>query len=220
MRSRNKKWVSGELETNENLLKEAKENKGKWSEIFENENDIHLEIGCGKGDFVIGMSEKNPNINYIAMEKESQVIARAVRKLRELEEIDGIERNIIFVLGDANDIMEYFEIGEIKNIFLNFSDPWRNRKKWNKRRLTHRGFLEKYITLLNGCGAIIQKTDNRDLFEFSLNEFCFMDLRLENISLDLHNSEFEENVVTEYEEKFSNQGMPIYRVEAHIRKIK
>ncbi len=217
MRARNKKWVDGELESNENLEREAKENKGKWREIFENDNDIHLEIGCGKGDFVIGMSQQNPNINYVAMEKEPQVIAKAVRKLRELEEIDGIERNILFVLGDANELLEYFEVGEIKGVYLNFSDPWRNRKKWNKRRLTHRGFLQKYLTLLDGQGAVIQKTDNRDLFEFSLNEFCFMDFKLKNISLDLHNSEFEGNVVTEYEEKFSSQGMPIYRVEAYVR---
>ncbi len=217
MRARNKKWVDGELEQNENLEKEAKSNKSKWNEVFENDRDIHLEIGCGKGDFVIGMARQNPELNFIAMEKEPQVIAKAARKLRELEEELNIELNILFILGDASEILEYFEIGEIKTVYLNFSDPWRNRKKWNKRRLTHRGFVEKYMTLLNGQGAIIQKTDNRDLFEFSLNEFCFMDLKLKNISLDLHNSEFEGNVITEYEERFSSQGLPIYRVEAWIR---
>lgn len=217
MRARNKKWVEGELELNEKLEREAKENKGKWNEIFENQNDIYLEIGCGKGDFVIGMAKENPNVNFVAMEKEPQVIAKAIRKLRELEEELDTDFNVLFILGDASEILEYFDIGEIKNIYLNFSDPWRNRKKWNKRRLTHRGFLEKYKTLLNGSGAIIQKTDNKDLFEFSLNEFAYVDLKLKNITFDLHNSDFEGNVVTEYEEKFSSQGMPIYRAEAWVR---
>ncbi len=217
MRQRNKKWVAGELETNQHLIKTPEELKGVWKNEFDNDNEIHLEIGCGKGDFAIGMAKKHPNVNFVAFEKEEQVIAIAIRKLREAEEELGMELNVLFINGDANNVLDYFEDGEISRIYVNFSDPWRNRKKWQKRRLTHRSFLEKYKQILVKDGSVFQKTDNVNLFEFSLNEFAEMDWKMRNISLDLHNSEFEDNVVTEYEMKFSSQGMPIYRLEAYKR---
>ncbi len=217
MRQRNKKWVDGEMEKNTHLVKTPENNKGTWKEIFSNEEEIHLEIGCGKGDFVIGMAEKNPNVNFVAFEKEEQVVAMAIRKLREREEELGTTFNVLFINDDAKDLEKFFEVGEISRIYLNFSDPWRNRKKWFKRRLTHRNFLEIYSKLLVKDGSLFQKTDNRSLFEFSLNEFSDCDWKLKNISLDLHTSDFQDNVVTEYEKKFSEQGMPIYRLEAYKR---
>ncbi|MFV0520161.1 MAG: tRNA (guanosine(46)-N7)-methyltransferase TrmB [Lachnospirales bacterium] len=217
MRQRNKKWVEGEMESNLHLIKTPEVNKGKWKDLFSNDCELHLEIGCGKGDFVIGMAEKNPNVNFIAFEKEEQVVAMAIRKLREREEEIGYELNVLFINDDAKDLEKFFDLGEINRIYLNFSDPWRNRKKWFKRRLTHRSFIEIYFKILTKDGSLFQKTDNRSLFEFSLNEFSFCDWKLSNVSLDLHNSEFEGNVVTEYEKKFSEMGMPIYRLEAYKR---
>lgn len=217
MRQRNKKWVDGEMQTNEHLLTNGKENKGKWKEVFGNDYPVHLEIGCGKGDFVIGMSKVNKEINFVAFEKELQVTAMAIRKLREEEEELGEKLNVLFINADASNLNDYFEQGEIERIYVNFSDPWRNRKKWFKRRLTHRSFLEIYKGLLVEHGSVHQKTDNRDLFEFSLNEFSYADYKLSNISLDLHNSEYEGNIVTEYERKFSEKGFPIYRLEATKR---
>lgn len=215
MRQRNKPWVEPELDNNPHMTTNAKDNKGKWQQLFNNDNDIHLEIGCGKGDFVVGMAVMHPDINFVAFEKEKQVIASAVRKVRETEDELGIKLNVFFILGDATEILEYFDKGEIKRIYLNFSDPWRNRKKWNKRRLTHRDFLENYKQLFDKEGSIHQKTDNKDLFEFSLNEFSYADYKLSDITFDLHNSDFTGNVITEYETKFSSQGLPIYRVCAY-----
>lgn len=217
MRIRKKHWIQDELDNSEYYLLDCKKNKGNWHKIFGNENPIYIEIGCGKGQFATKNAIQNENINFIAIEKDEQIVGHAVKKAKEL--VDGNEKlkNIIFMTADANELSEYFEVGEINRVYLNFSDPWRERKKWEKRRLTHRGFLETYKKLLNGSGAVFFKTDNKALFEFSLNEFAFCDLKMKNISLDLHKSDFEGNIMTEYEEKFSNQGMPIYRVEGWIR---
>ena len=122
-------------------------------------------------------------------------------------------QNVLFVIGDAARLEEYFAFDEMKQLYLNFSDPWK-KKKQAKRRLTHKNFLNIYKKILKNGNWICFKTDNRDLFEFSLNSFAEENYKLKNITLDLHNSDFEENVMTEYEEKFSEQGMPIYRLEA------
>lgn len=217
MRQRNKKWIDSEMKVNKHLISNPEEHKGAWSKLFDNENPIHLEIGCGKGDFVVGMAEMHKEVNFVAFEKEEQVIAMAIRKLREFEEENNIKLNVYFINDDAKDLENFFEVSEISRIYLNFSDPWRNRKKWFKRRLSHRNFLQIYSKILIDEGSVFMKTDNRNLFEFSLNEFSFCDWKLRNISLDLHSSDFEGNVVTEYETKFSNMGMPIYRLEAYKR---
>ncbi len=217
MRQRNKKWIDSEMKVNKHLISNPEEHKGAWSKLFDNENPIHLEIGCGKGDFVVGMAEMHKEVNFVAFEKEEQVIAMAIRKLREFEEENDIKLNVYFINDDAKDLENFFEVSEISRIYLNFSDPWRNRKKWFKRRLSHRNFLQIYSKILIDEGSVFMKTDNRNLFEFSLNEFSFCDWKLRNISLDLHSSDFEGNVVTEYETKFSNMGMPIYRLEAYKR---
>lgn len=212
MRIRRKPWITQRLENSTIYLKDAKQFKGRWSEYFGNDNEIHIEIGCGKGQFIKGNAIANKNINYIGIEKDAQIIAYAIKKL-ETENI----KNVGLFTGDAKEILEYFTEGEISRVYLNFSDPWRERKKWEKRRLTYRTFIESYKVLLAGKGEIFFKTDNKPLYEFTLNEFAFCDLKMKNITFDLHNSNFVGNIVTEYEEKFSSKGMPIYRVEGHIK---
>ncbi len=219
MRQRNKKWIDSELKINKHLITNPEEHKGQWNDLFENQYPVHLEIGCGKGDFVVGMASLHKEVNFVAFEKEEQVIAMAIRKLREFEEENNIKLNVYFINDDAKDLLNFFTEKEIERIYLNFSDPWRNRKKWFKRRLSHRNFIEIYSKILVDNGSVFMKTDNRNLFEFSLNEFSFCDWKLCNISLDLHSSDFEGNVVTEYETKFSNMGMPIYRLEAYKRTL-
>ncbi len=217
MRIRKKHWVQEELDNSKFYILDNKKYKSKWHEYFGNDNPIYIEIGCGKGRFATQNAVQNKDINFVAIEKDEQIVGYAVRKARELAEEGNDLKNIAFITGDAKELKEYFEIGEIGRVYLNFSDPWRERKKWEKRRLTHRGFIESYKELLNGKGGIFFKTDNKALYEFSLNEFAHCDLKMKNITLDLHNSDFEGNIMTEYEEKFSSQGMPIYRVEGHIR---
>ena len=189
-------------------IKNPEENKGKWKEIFKNNNPIHIEIGCGKGNFVTGMAKLYPDVNFIAIEKVEDVIVMAMEKAR-----DAGLTNVLFMDMDAERIEDFFEFGEIKRIYLNFSDPWKKNKQ-AKRRLTHKNFLDRYKKVLREGDYIWFKTDNRNLFEFSLNSFAQENYKLENITLDLHNSGFEGNVVTEYEQRFLDEGAPIYRLEA------
>ncbi|WP_317366316.1 tRNA (guanosine(46)-N7)-methyltransferase TrmB [uncultured Tyzzerella sp.] len=214
MRLRKKPWGDNELNTNDRFIHKPEENKGKWREVFGNDNPIHIEIGTGKGQFLTTMSLLNPNINYIAIERQTNVIVSALKKGRE----KGVGKNIVFFVADVKELLNYFEPEEIDRIYINFCDPWPNKKKWAKRRLTHKNFLNLYEALFTNGGEVFFKTDNRLLFEFSLNEFADKGWRLHNISLDLHNSDFEGNVKTEYEEKFSGIGMPIYRLEGYYKK--
>lgn len=181
--------------------------KGNWNEKFENSNPIHVEFGTGRGQFITTLAKQNPDINYIAMEIKEEVLLKAVEKA-----VENNLTNIRFIWGDVNNILTYFNENELSRVYVNFCDPW-PKKRWYKRRLTYRGFLENYKTILNETGDIHFKTDNEKLFEFSLNEFSEADLKLKNITLDLANSEFEGNVTTEYEDKFMSYGMKIYRVE-------
>lgn len=215
MRIRRKPWAEREFASNKTIIDNPRELKGKWNEVFGNDNPIHIEIGCGKGNFISEMSKLNPHINYIGIEREEQIIVSALKKSRELEVGD----NVRFFCEDVANSLEIFETGEISRIYTNFADPWHRRRKWAKRRLTHKNFLNLYETLFgeNG-GELFMKTDNKILFEFSLNEIADKGWRLHNISLDLHNSDFEGNVMTEYEKKFSEQGMPIYRLEGYYNK--
>lgn len=192
----------------------TKNYKGKWKEIFGNDNPIHIEVGTGRGQFITTLAQKNPNINYIGLEVKEEVLLRAVEKAEEKN-----LSNMLFIWGNVELMDEYFDEGELDRIYINFCDPW-HKKRNAKRRLTHTNFLELYRRKLSGSNCGIHfKTDNRNLFEFSLNEFCGNDWKLLNISLDLANSEFEGNVTTEYEDKFMSLNMPIYRLEAiDIRK--
>ncbi len=208
MRMRKKPWANGELSSNKNVVKNANELKGKWNEFFGNDNPIFLEIGCGKGSFLNKNKVKYPHINFIGIEQFEPILASAARQSRE----QGNE--IALFCGYAENLLDYFAEGEVSRIFLNFSDPW-PRKKWGKRRLTHKNFLDKYKIVLKPYGEIFFKTDNRDLFEFSINQLADENFKLANISLDLHKTPYQaENIMTEYEEKFSSQGLPIYRCEA------
>lgn len=209
MRMRKKKNCAARIERCGDIrITEPELNKGKWNEIFGNDNPIHLEIGCGKGAFVTGMAELNPDINFIAIEKVEDVIVMAMEKAVEKQ-----LTNVRFMDIDAEKLEDFFEKGEIRRIYLNFSDPWKKNKQ-AKRRLTHKNFLDRYKKVLNNGDYIWFKTDNRPLFEFSLNSFARENFKLENITLDLHNSSFEGNVVTEYEQRFLDLGQPIYRLEA------
>lgn len=209
MRMRKKKNCGIRLERcQERWEQEPAANKGKWAEIFANDNPIHLEIGCGKGQFVTGMAQKYPDINFIAMDVVPDVLVLALEKAMPL----GLD-NVRFIIGDAAKLLDYFAPTEIDRIYLNFSDPWKKNKQ-AKRRLTHKNFLDLYKQLLPAGAAVFFKTDNKNLFEFSLNSFAQENFKLSRITLDLHNSDFGDNVMTEYETKFAEAGMPIYRLEA------
>ena len=210
MRARKKPWAENEIGTNERVIHNPKEMFGTWNQFFGNDNPIHIEIGCGKGRFVNQLAKQNPHINYIAIEREASIIASAIRSAREND------TDIKFIVGDVQELAEFFAPKEVQRIYINFCDPWHRKRKWAKRRLTHRNFLNLYKTVFDGEGSIFFKTDNRALFEFSLNELADDNWKLKNITLDLHNSDYEGNIMTEYEEKFSQQGVPIYRTEAYL----
>ena len=209
MRMRKKKHCDERLENCSSLwIKNPEELKGQWNNIFNNENPIHIEIGCGKGQFICQMAELHPDINYIAIDVVPDVLVVALEKAT-AQDI----KNVRFIIADAAKLYDYFEFDEVKQIYLNFSDPWKKSKQ-AKRRLTHKNFLDVYKKLLKQGNLICFKTDNKPLFEFSLNSFAEENFKLQNITFDLHNSKFEGNVMTEYETRFSEQGLPIYRLEA------
>lgn len=187
--------------------------KGKWLSVFNNNNPIHIEIGCGKGQFILELAKRNSNINYIAIEKYDSVLLRALEKV-----IDEDVFNLKLLMIDANKISDYFDTNEVNRIYLNFSDPW-PKNAHAKRRLTASTFLAQYENILDKTGELHQKTDNRFLFESSLESFNENGWSLKNISLDLHkdNEKYPDNIMTEFEEKWSKLG-PIYRLEAYKRK--
>ncbi|MCP8967495.1 tRNA (guanosine(46)-N7)-methyltransferase TrmB [Ectobacillus ponti] len=182
--------------------------KGKWKEEFGNNNPIHIEVGTGRGRFIYEMAKANPHINYIGIEKFSSVVVDALQKL-----IDEEVPNLKLLNKDAKDLTVFFEDGEINRVYLNFSDPW-PKARHEKRRLTYKSFLQNYEQVLAEGGELHFKTDNQGLFEYSLMSFSQYGMPLKFLSLDLHNSDFEGNIMTEYEEKFSSRGSRIYRVEA------
>lgn len=184
------------------------ENMLDYIKIFGNDNPVQLEIGCGKGQFACEIAKRYPDINFLAVEKSSNVIVDAAEKAIS-EEIP----NLRFLRGGAEYLECYIPEGSIEQIYLNFSCPF-PKKSYASHRLTHKNFLAIYEKLLKNGGEIHQKTDNRNFFEFSLEEFSRCGWTLKNISLNLHNSDFEGNIVTEYEKRFSEQGFPIYRLEA------
>ena len=207
MRMRKKKNCDTRLDKSGSLwIRNPEENLGKWDREFGNSNPIHLEIGCGKGQFICQMAQKYPEINFIALEVEKNAMVIAMEKAEPL----GL-KNLRFIIADAANLCEYFEKGEINRIYLNFSDPWKKNKQ-AKRRLTHKNFLDVYKKVINIGDLICFKTDNQKLFEFSLNSFAQEDFKMSDITFDLQNSGWEDNVMTEYETKFSEAGMPIYRV--------
>ena len=184
--------------------------KINFKDLFNNTNKVHIEIGMGKGNFIIQMAKNNPDINFIGIEKYSSVILQATKKLDNMEDIP----NLKLMCFDASNLKEIFSDNSIDLIYLNFSDPW-PKKRQAKRRLTHENFLKVYDELLKKDGEIYFKTDNRALFEFSLESFNNYGYKLKNICLDLYNTELDfVNVKTEFEEKYGANS-PIYRLEAY-----
>ncbi|MED4583065.1 tRNA (guanosine(46)-N7)-methyltransferase TrmB [Brevibacillus choshinensis] len=184
--------------------------KGRWRERFGNDNPIHVEIGCGKGRFINTLAERHPDVNFIAVELKAEVVLRAVQRT-EYREIP----NLAFVQFNAAVLTDLFADHEISRLFLNFSDPW-PKSRHAKRRLTYASFLNTYRQVLKSDGEIHMKTDNEKLFEFSLNQFASERFQMHHITFDLHQSKLAaDNVMTEYEERFSSRGQRIYRVEAH-----
>lgn len=202
MRLRNVKNKQEIMDNAINLILNPKDYKGKWKEVFNNNNPIYIEIGMGKGDFIIEHAKRYPDINFIGIERFDSVIVRAIEKVP--KEIP----NLRLVRMDAKDIEEVFD-KEISRIFLNFSDPW-PKKRHHDRRLTSHIFLKKYDNLFVKDKEIVQKTDNRDLFEYSVISLSTYGYKIEDISLDLHNSEYEDIIMTEYEKKFVAKGNNIY----------
>lgn len=185
-----------------------------YETLFGNGNPVVLEIGCGKGAFACTFAEQNPDINIIAVEKVANVIVSACEEA----ERRGL-KNIKFMKCSAEYLPSYIPKKSIRQIFLNFSCPF-PKAKYAKHRLTHGYFLNIYKKLMADGAVICQKTDNMHFFEFSIESFSANGFALSNVSLDLHNSSFEGNIVTEYEERFASQGMPIYRLEARLSQSK
>ncbi|WP_430784689.1 tRNA (guanosine(46)-N7)-methyltransferase TrmB [Virgibacillus flavescens] len=206
MRQRNKPWANDFLQENRNIvIANPKENQNKWNEVFGNSNPIHLEIGTGKGQFIVGMAEQYPNINFVGVEMAKSIIVDAAQKVKESE-----QTNLLLLNENADDLEEIFGQNEVSAIYLNFSDPW-PKTRHEKRRLSFHTFLSKYENILDENNDLVMKTDNRRLFEYSLVSFSKYGLRLEEVTLDLHALDDPTNVMTEYEEKFSSKGQPIYR---------
>ena len=206
MRLRNIPGARETIAESEFVIHNEEEYKGKWKEVFGNDNPIHLEIGTGKGSFIMESARRNPDINYIGIEKYSSVLLRALEKM---EEENPRLTNLVFIRMDAEYIENVFEKDEIDNIFLNFSDPW-PKERTAKRRLTSDRFLKRYTNIMKKSGRVTFKTDNIDLFNYSVEtaKECNWNILVE--TRDLHKSEYNEgNIMTEYEKKFSQLGNKI-----------
>ena len=191
-------------EHHEYLIGSPQSQKENWKEIFQNENRIYAELGCGKGKFIMTLAELHPDRNYIAIEGRGSIILRALEKAAQKK-----LNNIVFVKEYIKDVNEYFGNGELSGIYLNFSDPW-PKDRHAKRRLTHSRYLEGYRSILKDGGCIEFKTDNRDLFLFAIDEFESSGMTLLESTEDLHGTVLEaKNVTTEYEDKFRIEGRKI-----------
>ena len=210
MRLKHVKGAEEAIAANEYVVHDAKERPGKWQELFGNDHPIHIEIGMGKGQFLMELARRNPDINYLGMERYSSVLLRALQKMEE-EPLP----NLYFLCEDAAELPEMFANGELNRIYLNFSDPW-PKARHAKRRLTSTEFLARYNLVLAADGQIEFKTDNMDLFDFSLESVEEAGWRLVGCSRDLHHDPTmnKGNIMTEYEEKFSAKGNPIYKLVA------
>ena len=204
MRVRAKPWAINEFASSPFFIQDGE----SLSDIFDNNNPIHIEIGCGKGQFITKTALKNPHINYLGIEKQERIACLALKTAREAWQ--NQPQNLYFFVGEAEKIEDYFNACSIERIYINFCDPWRSRAKWHKRRLTHRNFLEKYKKIMPK-GEIHLKTDAQDLFNFSISEFKSQNWELLEINNNLHAYE-NDHIKTEYEEKFIQLGKPIYHL--------
>lgn len=208
MRLRNIPGADDAIEQSVYCIKEPETHKGHWQEVFTNVQQLHIEIGMGKGRFIMDLAAANPNINYLGIERYSSVLLRALQKM----EVNPLP-NLKFICMDAADIAEVFAPEEVSRIYLNFSDPW-PKDRHAKRRLTSRQFFARYDQILAKDGHIEFKTDNQDLFTFSLEEIPEAGWQLDASTRDLHHDPVlnEGNIMTEYEEKFSSMGNPICKL--------
>lgn len=209
MRLKNVKGAKEQIESSDYIILDYEKYTGNFNKIFNNDNPLHIEIGMGKGDFIINMAKKYPNINFIGIEKFDSVIVRAVQKLNN-EELLG---NLKLIRMDALNIDKIMH-KEVDTIYLNFSDPW-PKKRHERRRLSSFEFLKKYDNVFRNQKHIIMKTDNRKLFEYSIKSFTDYGYNINDISLNLYDDDILDNVPTEYEIKFHNKGMPIYKIEVY-----
>lgn len=208
MRLRNIPGSREAIAQNRWCIQESEHTKGQWHAIFGNQNPLHIEIGMGKGKFIMALARQNPQINYVGIEKYSSVLLRALQKM----EAEPLE-NIRFIRMDAENICEMFDHEEVAQIYLNFSDPW-PKDRHAKRRLTSHQFFERYQQILASNGTVEFKTDNTALFDFSLEEVKEAGWKLDAFTRNLHqdNTMMQGNVMTEYEERFSEMGNPIYKL--------
>lgn len=206
MRMRNKPWAMDFLKENNHIVDVDGSYKNNIKEFFNNDNDIHIEVGTGMGQFITTLAKENPDINFVGIEIEKNVLIRVLEKVLE----EGLT-NVRLLLYDANLLDEYFNEDEVSKIYLNFSDPW-PKNRHEKRRLTYESFLSQYKKILNDNGTLQFKTDNRGLFEYSLISLNKFGTEFLEVNLDLHDDEDEDNIRTEYEEKFSSKGFKIYKI--------
>lgn len=215
MRLRKKPWIEAAIKEFPQVINPAdmQTYQGNWRKLcgFSQEAPLYLEIGIGRGRFISEMAKAYPAVLFIGLEAVVDVLYNAAQKVEE----NGLI-NVRLMAADAAGLTGLFAPGEVDRIYLNFSDPW-PKTRHAKRRLTHPLFLARYRQILAEDGVICLKTDNEKLFEFSLNQFAAADMRLANITLDLHNSGAADNIMTEYEMKFSARGMRIYRCEVRFR---
>ncbi len=212
MRLRRKPWIDKAIHEFDDFVSSkdqplGEEQKGNWSEIFGRKAPLHVELGTGKGDFISQLAERHPEIDYIGIEAQQDVLYSAAQKVQE----KGL-KNVRLLVFDINNIEEIFAPGEVDRFYVNFCDPW-PKARHAKRRLTHVNFLEKYRQLLAKGGALFFKTDNRPLFDFSLEQFELAGLQVRDVSYDLHAENRPDNIMTEYERKFSGFGEKINRCE-------
>lgn len=208
MRLRKVKNAEYTIENSQYIIKNYRDYKGKFQNIFQNENPIHIEIGMGKGNFIIKNALKYPDINFIGIEKFDSVLVRAIEKLE-----DTNIPNLRLIKMDALEVNEVF-YKEIECLYLNFSDPW-PKKRHTNRRLTSPLFLDKYNLIFKNNNKIIMKTDNRHLFEYSVKSFTDYGYKIENLCLNLYDEDITLNIPTEYEEKFVAKNMIIYFIEVN-----
>ena len=205
MRLRNIPGSREVIAESEFVIHNEEEKKGHWKEVFGNNNPIHIEIGMGKGTFIMESAKRNPDINYIGIEKYSSVLLRAIEKREQEPELP----NLYFIRMDAEYIENVFDKDEVSNIYLNFSDPWPKDRN-AKRRLTSDRFLKRYTNIMKKDGRVTFKTDNINLFEYSLETAKECGWKILYETRDLHKSEYNEgNIMTEYEKKFSQLGNKI-----------
>ncbi|MEG6584332.1 tRNA (guanosine(46)-N7)-methyltransferase TrmB [Dendrosporobacter sp. 1207_IL3150] len=209
MRLRKKPWVTEAIKEFSDfvIINAGSDSAGKWTEIFGREAPLYVELGTGKGRFITDLAAAHPNINFIGIEAQQDVLYYAAKKVRERE-----LKNVRLLVFDINNILDIFAEGEVSRFYINFCDPW-PKARHAKRRLTHQGFLEKYRKLLKKNGELFFKTDNRALFDFSLEQFSESGLKTNNVTYDLHSDNMSDNIMTEYEAKFSSIGVKINRCE-------